>query len=189
MTAPRAGRLAWDGRRAWYELDGEGPYPARFWALTPYYFVGMPFVLADPGVVLTRSEDDPTKAGFPVGTSVVRVTFEAGTGDAPNDYYVVYLDAKTHQLLGLRYVVSYRPFIKGDMKHTPEKLIVYGDYQDVGGVKLAASQTSFAFGDGAKGPKVTQSDVAALKLGGTFDEGRLEKPEGAVVDRSLDAPN
>ncbi|MEM6931171.1 MAG: hypothetical protein AAF602_29845, partial [Myxococcota bacterium] len=43
--------FGWDGVVAWRKgPEGvELPINPRFWSLTPYYFVGMPFVLADEG--------------------------------------------------------------------------------------------------------------------------------------------
>ncbi|MEL6184384.1 MAG: hypothetical protein AAFU79_07155 [Myxococcota bacterium] len=187
MTAPVTGQLAFDGKMAWFDLKEGETYPARFWALTPYYFVGMPFVLSDAGVNLAFSEDDPVKAGFARGTQVVKATFDPGTGDAPDDYYVLYLDGKTHMVLGLRYVVSYAPFMREGMSHTPEKLLVYEDYADYGGVKIASREVFFAFAEGKKGPKVTLSEVSRIELPAAFDARRLEKPAGGVVDDALGA--
>ena len=93
------------------------PTSTEFWALTPYYFVGMPFVLADPG---TRHErlDGLVLDGAPV--DAVKVTFAPGTGEAPDDYYVLYLDPDTHHMVGLRYVVSW-PGRFDPGTHSPEK--------------------------------------------------------------------
>tara|TARA_R110001606_G_scaffold194682_1_gene342402 strand:- start:499 stop:657 length:159 start_codon:yes stop_codon:yes gene_type:complete len=33
-----------------------------------------------------------------ISQDVVKVTFDSGTGDAPDDYYILYMDAKTHLL-------------------------------------------------------------------------------------------
>ncbi|MEM0964353.1 MAG: hypothetical protein AAGK21_17635, partial [Bacteroidota bacterium] len=90
--------FGWNGTEAWVEpADAELPIDARFWALTPYYFVSMPFVLADPGVQLAAAPADSVE-GRPV--DVVRVTFEAGTGDAPDDYYDLLLDPETNRVQG-----------------------------------------------------------------------------------------
>lgn len=187
ITYPMEGRFAFDGERAWMMLPEGEEYAARFWALTPYYFVGMPFVLSDRGVKLSLSSDDPQRAGFPVGTRVIRVTFAPGTGDAPDDYYVLYLDEKTSRLLGLRYVVSYAPFMAGtDMAHTPEKLLVYEDIEAAGPLKLARKHEFFAFNEGKKGEKVTLATVEDIEVGVPFDASRLEMPEGARIDDSLE---
>ncbi|MCA9541373.1 MAG: hypothetical protein KC620_20875 [Myxococcales bacterium] len=187
VTAPNKGTLAWNGQRAWSKFEGE-PFAGspRFWALTPYYFVAMPFVLADPGVKLAVADDDPAAAGLPAA-DVVRVTFDAGTGDAPDDYYICYFDRGDGHLLALRYVVSYRAFArKMGVPHTPEKLLVYADAIKVGPITLPTTHTFYAFGDGKRGEKVTDAKVSALAYGVPFDETRLDMPASAVVDTSLD---
>lgn len=185
LTAPAQGRFAWDGQKAWMKLDTD-KFAARFWALTPYYFVAMPFVLADEGVKLSLLDDDPAAAGFG-DVSVVGVTFAQGTGDAPDDTYAAYVDKQTHRLVGLRYTVSYAPFFKGkDTTRSPEKLIVYEDAVTQKGFTLYKTQRFFVFGEGKKGAPVTVSTVSELALGVPFDELSLRMPEGAVLDTSMD---
>lgn len=186
ISHPVQGKLAWDGAKAWMKLAEGQNFAARFWALTPYYFVGMPFVLSDPGVNLELSEDDPEDAGFPEGTPVVRATFDPGTGDAPDDYYVLYLDADSHRVVGLRYVVSYAPFMKDGMKHKPEKLIVYEDVEPAGPLQLARTHTTYAYGSGKRGERVTRATIEDLEVGVPFDASALAMPEGGQIDTSLD---
>ena len=188
VTHPVKGRFAWDGVEAWRAIEGGAPFPARFWALTPYYFVGMPFVLSDPGVNLAIVDEPPEAAGLPDDARVVEATFDPGTGDAPDDYYVLYLSAEDDRLLALRYVVSYAPFLREGMRHTPEKLLVYSAPTLVGGLRLYRRHTFYAFGDGRRGDEVTEAMVEGLEAGVEFDEARLERPPGAVVDRALEAP-
>jgi len=186
FAEPTRGGIAWDGERAWSALEDNAAVPARFWALTPFYFTAMPFVLADPGVKLELVEDDPAAAGFGPA-DVVRVTFEAGTGDAPEDYYVVYFDKADHHMLGLRYVVSWKPFVAPkNLAHTPEKLVVYSQPIEVGGIKVAGTQTFYAF-DGKRGDRVTTATVRDVAFPATFDPATLSMPDGAVIDTSLDA--
>lgn len=179
LEEPKKGPFAWDGERAWSELEGEGEFPVRFWALTPYYFVAMPFVLADPGVNLAIVDDDPKAAGLDVEAHVVKATFEPGTGDAPDDYYVVYLAKDDHRLLALRYIVSY---FEG--RAPKEKLLVYEDVEPAGPLKLARTQVTYAFDGGKRGEKVTVSKVSDVTYGAKFDASRLEMPEGATIDES-----
>ncbi len=186
LDEPARGQIAWDGRRAWSLMEGGGAFPARFWALTPYYFVAAPFVLGDPGVRLEIVADDPADAGLPPA-DVLRLTFAPGTGDAPDDYYILYVAKDDGRLLALRYVVSWKPFVAArNLKHTPEKLLVYEALTAVGGLTLAGRQSFFAFPEGKRGDKVTEATVSELVLGAPFDPERLEPPEGAVVDTSLD---
>jgi len=186
LDHPAKGKLAFDGRRAWMKLEGGAKFAARFWALTPYYFVGMPFVLSDPGVKLELVEDDPAAAGLEVPAHVVRATFAAGTGDAPDDFYVLYVAKDDHRLLALRYVVTYAPFFEGKAaKSSPEKLLVFEDPRPAGPLTLARRHAFYAFGEGRRGEKITLADISEVEYGAPFDEAALEMPEGAVIDDSL----
>lgn len=184
VHAPVIGRLAFDGHEAWSTFDPK-LIAARFWSLTPYYFVGMPFVFADPGVNLEVVDEDPAAAGLPASTAV-RVTFGDGVGDAPDDYYIAYFAKDGGRLLAVRYVVSYPAFFKGSGRsHTPEKLLVFEAPKSLGPLKVSRRHVFYGFGDGARGERVATADVTEAAYGVPFDESRLVRPAEAVVDRSL----
>lgn len=128
-----------DGEDAWKHPAGAdlsvGP---RFWSLTPYYFVGLPFVLADEGINFERLPD--AELG---GTSYhkVKVTYEAGTGDADEDYYVLWLNPDTKQMDALNYIVSYPGFFP-DGGHLPEKLMVLSGKTTIDGITLPTGYTT-----------------------------------------------
>lgn len=182
IKSPGAGQFAFNGQRAWTKVTEPGFWaPPRFWSLTPYYFAALPFVLGDPGVKLTVVKDDPAAAGLPAA-DVVKLTFSSGTGDAPDDYYVLYFAKDDGRLLACRYIVSYKPMMaKRGIKHTPEKLLVYGDLQQVGPLTLAMTHTTYAFPDGKRGERVTDSALSNAVFPAQFDETRLDMPEGATV--------
>lgn len=182
IKTPGAGRFAFNGERAWIKLeDAAFQMPPRFWSLTPYYFVGLPFVLGDPGVKLEVIGDDPAAAGLPPA-DVIKVTYESGTGDAPDDYYIAYFARDDGRLLAVRYIVTYEPLLaKRGGKAGPEKLLVYDDFQKVGPLTLARSHAFHAFPDGKRGEKGTDAGPSAIEYGATFDEARLVMPEGAVI--------
>lgn len=171
--------FGWDGKTAWSVARGNefaGPRSPRFWALTPYYFVGMPFVLADPGVVLHQEKDAVLEG---VDCHVIHVSFEAGTGDAPDDYYVVYFDKQTRRVKGLRYVVSYKGFFK-DGGHSPEKLMVYEGTQIANGLTFATAHPTYKW-DGTKGEKVTDIEVSDLEQSAEYLDSFFEVPKDAKV--------
>ena len=58
------------------------PTDPRFWSLTPYYFIAMPFVMADPGVNPELAEPITVEGRT---LDQVYATFDPGTGDAPDD--------------------------------------------------------------------------------------------------------
>ena len=175
-------RLAFDGKLAWITPGPKAfPTPARFWATTPYYFVGMPFVLADPGVRFEQLED-LTLDGRTY--HAVKATYAPGTGDSPDDYYILYVDTQTFQVGALRYIVAYPGFFKKG-KHTPEKLMRYTDFTAVDGLQFAGRLDTYEYGEAGPGKKVTSISVSDVKLGESIPGSDFEAPEGAVVTDTL----
>lgn len=184
MTADSTLRFGWTGSEAWAMPSPEAlPTNARFWSLTPYYFVGMPFVLADPGVNVEVAE--PLVLADSTVLDQVYVTFDPGTGDAPDDYYYLLLDPETDEVRGVRYVVSYGAF-NPDGGHTPETIMFYDGAQTVEGITLQESFRSYFWdGSGAGQPKArgTLTEVA-FRPGLT--DADFAAPEGATVLSGLE---
>lgn len=175
-NAPLA-TFGWDGTEAWIAPDASAfPSTARFWSLTPYFFLGMPFVAADPG---TRYEQLPDAELDGVAHRLVKLTYEDGTGDAPNDYYVLYLHPETHRLAALRYVVSYPGFF-GPGEHSPEKLMRFTEPTTVAGLSLATRLDTYAWSDG-QGEKVTEIAARQITLGESWPDAIFARPDGAEV--------
>lgn len=137
--------FGWDGAQAWIAPDPEAfPRPARFWALTPYYFVAMPFVLADPG---TRHERLPPAPLEGETMERVKVTYDPGTGDAPDDYYVAWLHPESHRLEALTYIVS-SPELFPDGGHSGEKRLAWAATAAVDGLVLPTALEGSHLEDG-----------------------------------------
>ncbi|HBQ10870.1 MAG TPA: hypothetical protein DEF51_06680 [Myxococcales bacterium] len=178
-------RFGFDGSQAWIvpSLDAF-PSSPRFWATTPYYFVGIPFVLADPGARYERLEDAALDG---VAHQVVRVTYEEGTGDSPDDYYVIYVHPETHRVSAIRYVVAYPAYFP-EGGHTPEKLMRYEDLREVDGLWLAHGLDTYRWDPETQtaGELVTDIVVADYRLGQTFPASRFAPPEGAVIQEDVE---
>ncbi len=178
--------FGWDGEAAWIEPSAEAfPVPARFWALTPYYFVGIPFVLADPGAQFERLPDATLDGAV---HQLVKVTYDAGTGDSPDDYYIVYVHAETHRVAALRYIVSYPGFFEAG-QHSPEKLMRYSDYQTTEGLLLAHRYDTYAWeAEGSVvGDRVTENQVSELAARQPMSDGIFAAPAGAMAVPLADA--
>ena len=170
--------FGWTGREAWVLPAGaELPTNARFWALTPYYFVGMPFVLADPGVNLERAGQMEAEGRT---YDLLRATFDAGTGDAPDDYYYLLLDPETRQVGGVRYVVSYPGFFP-EGGATPEKLMLYDGAQTASGITFQEGFRSFAWTDAGMGEPSARGTLAAVRFLPDTPDALFDVPEGAQV--------
>jgi len=173
----------WDGQQAWYTPDTASiPYNTRFWSLTPYYFAGMPFVFADKGVNL-QLEEPAIYEGEQY--DMVRVTFGENVGDAPDDYYVLYLDQETSRLTAIRYVVSYPGYFP-DGGHTQEKIMTYEGEQKVGGITFPEKHRTFMWEeDGSIGDYVTDTELMDVAFKPNTERSYFQAPEGSYIMSSL----
>ncbi len=171
--------IGWDGVDAW-STNWTMPNPPRFLALLNYHFLNLPWLVKDPGVVLgepgTRKLwDDPSEY------IAVRVTYEAGVGDTPDDYYVLFIDPDTYELHGCEYVVTYPTLIPEGAESTPTHILVYDTFELVSGLKVPTHFTVY---------KSDRTEYAACAISDwsfsrPFDRSSVDMPGDAVVDRSL----
>lgn len=172
--------FGWDGKMAWVKRNDTAkfPYDVRFWALTPYYFLGQPFIFDGQGVMLEKLKDESFEGQQ---YDVVKVMFEAGTGDAPDDYYINYYNKKTHLLKVIRYIVSYPSYFK-DGGHSPEKMMVVKGYDTVKGITLANAYETFSMNDDQSDvvEKVTEVKVSRVSFDATVENSFFAMPEGAT---------
>lgn len=174
----RDSSVVWDGERAW-GINWEMPIPPRFLALLNYYFVCLPWLTQDPGVNLSvegpvKILDDPTEY------VAVRMTFDAGVGDTPDDYYVLYIDPRTKRLHGCRYVVTYEAVLPEGVEHTPEHILVYEGWTHQEGLLVPTGFTIHNL----DGSVYARCDVSDWSLHEPFDTARMTMPQKAVVDTS-----
>ncbi len=186
--------IGWDGETAWEFPNAEAfPGSARFWATTPYYFVGVPFVFADPGTRFERLPDSPLaerdaeEGSEAPSYHLVKITYEDGTGDSPDDYYILYVDPNTKRVRALRYVVAYPGFFP-EGGHTPEKLMRYEGEHEVQGLVMPSSLPTYAFDLDRNAPTdlVTNITVADIALGDPIEASRFRAPEGASTTTAIE---
>ncbi|MEM1056386.1 MAG: hypothetical protein AAGI52_12745 [Bacteroidota bacterium] len=183
LVADSTVRFGWTGTEAWAMPTAEAvPTDPRFWSLTPYYFIAMPFVLADPGVNLEMAE--PLVLDSTTTVDQVYVTFDSGTGDAPDDYYYLLLDPETSEVRGVRYVVSYGPF-NPDGGHTPETIMLYDGAQTIGGITLQEGFRSFAWDGTGPGAPKAQGTLTDIAFRPEMADVEFSVPEGAEVQPDL----
>lgn len=179
QTTPTGARFGWDGAQAW-TLVPEGAELSinpRFWALTPYYFVGIPFVLGDAGVQLALDGQAMFEGE---AYDLVRATFADGTGDAPDDFYVLYLHSDTSHVRAIRYVVSY-PGFHPEGGHGAEKIMAYDGSRSVGGVRFPTGFRTFTFDGTAPGELVTEVGFDDVAFDPDVPASAFSMPEGATV--------
>lgn len=177
-------QYGWDGQKAWAIAKDSTtfPYNTRFWSLTPYFFMAQPFVLDGQGVNL---ELLPQKNHQGKLQNVVKVTFDEGTGDAPDDYYVLYLDSETSELSVIRYIVSYPGYFEKG-KHLPEKLMELSGKNVVDGIVFPTNyKTYWLTEEVTAGEHITNITLSDVAFDPELESVFFDVPEEATVLEGL----
>jgi len=141
--------LIFDGDTAWISPADSKFNKPRFHLLTWSYFLAAPFKLRDPGVNL--SEHNLRMVTDKLCPSM-KVTFEPGTGDSPDDWYIVYAHPQNNRLHALAYIVTYDRSV--EQAEAEPHVLLYERYRQVDGVWLSTlweirhwSETRGAYGE------------------------------------------
>ena len=170
-----------DGQDAWV-TPADAPVPpgmARFHLLTWPYFAVAPFKLHDPGTSIEPAGEAPLDADTSLSTA--KMTFAAGTGDAPDDWYLLYRDTDTHQLKAMAYIVTYGKSTE-DAEKEPH-VAIYESFTEAQGVTLPTRMSIYNWEEGVG--KVGE-ELGAMELSNFQfiepDEDTFTKPQGARLD-------
>ena len=170
--------LVFDGERAWVSPSAAEVPMIRFQLLTWPYFLAAPFKLRDPGTHL--APHGRRELGGVMHVTAL-LTFEAGIGDSPDDWYVIYEDPDTNRLAAVAYIVTYGTTVE-EARKDPHTL-VYKDYRTIDGVALATRWVSYkwSLAEGTVGEPI--GDVALTNIRFVEpDEGDFERPALARED-------
>lgn len=174
-------KLGYDGQESWIVPTPESfPSSPSFWAVTPFYFVGIPWVFADPGVkvdVLAPIVIPQTGVDEPLPS--LKVTFEAGTGDAPDDFYIVHTHPETHQIVAIRYIVS-SPKIFPEGGHSPEKISLWSGFSTVDGLLFPGHFESHAWSEAGVGELKGEVSIDNVALGDVLPDEVFAPPATPV---------
>lgn len=175
-------RYGWSGSEAWSHPDTvDIDINPRFWSTTPFYFIALPFVLADNGVILEKLTPKEYKG---IMYDVVKASYETGIGDAPDDYYIIYIHPQTKRMEGLRYIVSYPGFFP-DGGHTPEKFMEISGYQTIDGIMLPTGYHTYRFEDNEPTELITKVNVTEVSFKPDLEKTYFDVPAGARVQEGL----
>lgn len=124
--------LIYDGNRTVITPDTSKTDGARFDIFTWQYFFAMPFKLTDSGTVWDK-EAKRTLDSLEYDTA--KLSFISGTGDSPDDWYIIYQDPETKRLKAAAYIVTFSkdPAKAEENPHA----IVYSDYRMVEDIAFA----------------------------------------------------
>ncbi|HEX2253229.1 MAG TPA: hypothetical protein VHQ65_08175, partial [Thermoanaerobaculia bacterium] len=168
----------WDGEAAWVSPASAELPRARFHLLTWPYFLALPFKLRDPG---TRLEDLGERPLSGTAYQAARLTFEPGTGDTPDDWYVLYRDPASERLIAAAYIVTYGT--PAEQAEAEPHAITYEDFQEVEGVQVPTTWRFWSWNEeeGVDGEPIGRVALENVRFG-PAPAGAFERPEDARED-------
>lgn len=135
--------VGFDGENVWVHPASEDADRQRMRYNLMFYFYAFPFVVGDPGVNYEALE--PIELQGQV-YNAIKVSYDAGVGDAPNDSYIVLANPETDQMEWLLYTATF-----GGAPEDDYSLIKYTGWQDFSGVKLPTELQWYQYEDGVLG--------------------------------------
>ncbi|MGC6431457.1 MAG: DUF6503 family protein [Jejuia sp.] len=128
-------KIGYDGEKVWIKQDST-VYKGnpKFYYNLMFYFYAMPFVLGDNGI--NYEDVAPLEFEGKIYPGI-KVSYESGVGESPDDEYVLYYNNETYQMEWLGYTVTYFTKEKSKEFH----FIKYSEWQTVNGFVLPETLT------------------------------------------------
>ena len=135
-------KIIYDGSQVFYSPSIEDSSKVRFDAYTWSYFFLFPYKLNDEGTVWNDYPNDSLNNEL---YKAQKLTFESGTGDAPDDWYITFAHLESNLLHAAAYIVTYSK--DKDAAEEDPHAIVYKDYKEVDGISIAHSWEFYGWRD------------------------------------------
>ncbi|MDO5977649.1 DUF6503 family protein [Flavivirga spongiicola] len=169
--------IGFNGKDVWLHSKDTTAYKgnAKFYYNLMFYFYAMPFVLADDGIIYKDVEPLVFEGKSYPG---IKISYESGVGESPEDEYVLYYDSETNQMAWLSYTVTY--FSKEKSKEF--KFIKYSNWQTVEELLLPKTLTWYNYENNVPTKKRSDVNFTNIKLSKEKPNNILfESPEGAKI--------
>ena len=123
--------LGFDGKEVWLSQTDTTAFKGNpeFYHNLYFYFYGMPFVLADDGIVYENAPSITFEGQEYPG---IKISYEANIGTSPDDNYILYYHPETQQMEWLAYTVTFRSKKPSDRYN----LLRYKDWETTNGLVL-----------------------------------------------------
>lgn len=131
ITYKNGEKLYYNEEKVYHAPTMENPKGARFNAYTWPYFALFPYKLSDPGTNWSAYEQTSLNEKEYLSQ---KLSFDAGTGDDPGDWYIVYADKETHLIDVAAYIVTAGK-TQAEAEEDPHA-IQYKDYTMIEGIPI-----------------------------------------------------
>ena len=171
-------KVGFDGSEVWVTPSKEafGTGSPRFYHNLIFYFFACPYVLADPGI---NYEVLPQRTLNGRTLNPVKISYNAGVGDAPDDYYIAHFDAETNLMYLLLYTVTYF----NQETNENYNALIYDDWTEVGGLMVPQSMKGYRYAADTLGDLRYERPFDRIEISErTLDPAIFEIPDGAVID-------
>jgi len=169
--------IGFDGDDFWLKNKDTATYKGnpKFYYNLMFYFYAMPFILADDGIIYEEVAalifEGKTYPG-------IKISYESGIGESPEDEYILYYDSETNKMAWLGYTVTY--FSKEQSKEF--HFIKYSNWQTVKGLVLPETLTWYKYENNLPTEKRNDLQFTDIKVSTEKPDADIfEAPAGAAI--------
>ncbi len=167
--------IGYDGNDVWVMPQIEAMPRARFYYNLHVYFFGLPFFIADPGA---QYENLGTITFNGNNYERLKVTYQSGVGNSPDDQYILYLDADSKQLSFINYSVTFSDPTKAEQYNA----LVYENWQEVNGLLVPGAYTGYVWENDTLGRQRYHQEFENIRFSETPPSDSLfSRPEKAAI--------
>jgi hypothetical protein len=168
-------KAGFDGDEVWVTPSLDSLPNARFYSSLFFYFVSIPYVLNDDGIIY----EDLGKKELNGNTyHAVKVSYTEGVGDAYEDQYIVHFNPQNQEMEWLLYTVTY-----GGRENVTFSALNYLDWQDINGIKIPTRLQGYKYEADTIGDPRYEAVFTNLSLSEDRpDPSLFVMPEGADID-------
>ena len=133
----------------------------RFGVYTYQYFFMAPYKFSDKGTIWKKLPEQDME-GKPM--EIAKLTFEAGTGDAPDDWYIVYADDNTNLVNYIGYIVTGGGRSIEDAEKNAHA-IKYSEYKTIDNIPFATKWEFFKYSStNGLGDKIGEGTIKNIEM-------------------------
>lgn len=169
--------IGFNGEDVWLKNKDTATYKgnAKFYYNLMFYFYAMPFILADDGIIYEEVAalefDGKSYPG-------IKISYESGVGESPEDEYILYYNSETHKMEWLGYTVTYFSKEKSKEFH----FIKYSNWQTVEDLILPETLTWYKYENNLPTEKRNDLQFTDIKISKEKPESDIfEAPAGATI--------